>query len=194
MGSPASAGSASSSWQMLAAETIGTANKILWRYNPTGQVHVWALDTNWAWTGADTGLVDTNSSAGWGLESSFQLDLNGDSIIGTPFTAIESQGNTSLVRHTSSGQPYASVGSTITPISFMGSPASPGNASSTWQMLAAETIGTANKILWRYNPSGEVHVWALDSNWAWTGADTGLVDPFSSAGSNLLAQFGVASV
>jgi hypothetical protein len=193
MGSPASPGNASSSWQMLAAETIGAANKILWRYNPTGEVHVWALDSNWAWTGADTGLVDTNSSAGWELESSFQLDLNGDAIIGTPFTAIESQGNTSLVRHNGTAQPYASVGSSATAISFMGSPASAGNASSTWQMLAAETIGAANKILWRYNPTGQVHMWALDSNWAWTGADIGLVDPFSSAGSNLLAQFGVAN-
>ena len=194
MGSPASPGNASSTWQMLAAETIGTANKILWRYNPTGQLHMWALDSNWAWTGADTGLVDPNSSAGWELEASFQLDLNADSIIGTPFTAIESQGNTSLVRHTSTGQPYASAGPSTTPITFMGSPASPGNASSTWQMLAAETIGTANKILWRYNPTGQVHVWALDSNWAWTGADTGLVDPNSSAGANLLVQFGVGSI
>jgi hypothetical protein len=179
---------------MLAAETIGTANKILWRYNPTGQVHVWALDSNWAWKGADTGLVDTNSSAGWGLETSFQLDLNSDSIIGTPFTAIESQGNTSLVRRTGTGQSYVSVGSTITPITFMGSPASPGNASSTWQMLAAETIGTANKVLWRYNPTGQVHVWALDSNWSWTGADTGLVDRNSSVGANILVQFGVGSI
>jgi hypothetical protein len=157
-------------------------------------VHVWALDSNWAWTGADTGLVDTNSNTGWGLESSFQLDLNGDSIIGTPFTEIEWQGNTSLFRHNSTGQPYASAGSTITPITFMGSPASPGNASSTWQMLAAETIGTANKILWRYNPTGQLHMWALDSNWAWTGADTGLVDRNSSAGSNLVAQFGYGIV
>jgi hypothetical protein len=194
MGSPASAGSASSTWQMLAAETISDANKILWRYNPTGQLHVWALDSNWAWTGAETGLVDTNSSAGWELESSFQLDLNSDAIIGAPLTVIESQGNTSLGRHHSTAQAYVSVGSTTTPITFLGSPASAGSASSTWQMLAAETISDANKILWRYNPTGQLHVWALDSNWAWTGAETGLVDTNSSAGANLLAQFGVGSI
>ena len=192
-GSPASPGNASS-WQMLAAETIGMVNKILWRFNPTGQAHVWDLDSSWNWTGTASGLVDTNASAGWGLEASFQIDLNGDSIIGVPFTPIESQGNTSLVRHNITGQPYASVGSATTPISLMGAPASAGSASSTWQMLAAETIGTANKILWRYNPTGQVHLWDLDSNWACTGADTGLVDPNSSAGANLLAQFGVASV
>jgi hypothetical protein len=194
MGSPASAGSASSTWQMLAAETISDANKILWRYNPTGQLHVWALDSNWAWTGAETGLVDTNSSAGWELESSFQLDLNSDAIIGAPLTVIESQGNTNLGRHHSTAQAYVSVGSTTTPITFLGSPASAGSASSTWQMLAAETISDANKILWRYNPTGQLHVWALDSNWAWTGAETGLVDTNSSAGANLLAQFRVGSI
>jgi hypothetical protein len=307
MGSPASAGSASSTWQMLAAETISDANKLLWRYNPTGQLHVWALDSNWAWTGADAGLVDPNSSAGWelessfqldlngdlfvgppvipiefqgntslvrrfingdqlyvsvgstftpitvfgspasfplqmlaaetigttnkillrnilgqfyvwdldsswnwtgtasglvdtnsstswGLESSFQLDLNGDSIIGAPLAPMESQGNTSLLRHNSTGQPYVSVGSTIMPITVFGSPASSGNASSAWQMLAAETIGTENKILWHYNPSGQLHVWDLNSSWNWTGTASGLVDPNSSAGANLLAQFGVASI
>jgi hypothetical protein len=179
---------------MLAAETISDANKILWRYNPTGQLHVWALDSNWAWTGAETGLVDTNSSAGWELESSFQLDLNSDAIIGAPLTVIESQGNASLVRHHSTAQAYVSVGSITTPITLMGSPASAGSASSIWQMLAAETISDANKILWRYNPTGQLHVWALDSNWAWTGAETGLVDTNSSAGANLLAQFGVGSI
>jgi alpha-tubulin suppressor-like RCC1 family protein len=193
-GSPASSGNASSAWQMLAAETIGTENKILWRYNPTGQVHVWDLDSSWNWTGTASGLVDTNSSTSWGLESSFQLDLNGDSIIGAPLTPMESQGNTSLLRHNSTGQPYVSVGSTIMPITVFGSPASSGNASSAWQMLAAETIGTENKILWHYNPSGQLHVWDLNSSWNWTGTASGLVDPNSSAGANLLAQFGVASI
>jgi hypothetical protein len=193
-GSPASSGNASSAWQMLAAETIDTANKILWRYSPTGQVHVWDLNSSWNWTGTASGLVDTNSSTSWGLESSFQLDLNGDSIIGMPFTPIESQGNASLGRHHSTAQAYVSVGSTTTPITLMGSPASAGSASSTWQMLAAETISDANKILWRYNPTGQLHVWALDSNWAWTGAETGLVDTNSSAGANLLAQFRVGSI
>jgi hypothetical protein len=58
----------------------------------------------------------------------------------------------------------------------------------------AEASGGIHKIIWSYNPTGHVHVWNLDSNWAWTGADNGLVDPFSSAGSNLLAQFGVTSI
>ena len=194
LGSPTSPGDSSSTWQMLAAETIDGANKLLWRYIPTGQVHVWALDSSWGWTGADTGIVDPSSGAGWGLESSFQLDLTGDSIIGTPFTPIESQGNTSLVRHNSTAEAYACVGSSITPITFLGSPINPGDASTPWQMLAAETIDGANKLLWRYNPTGQVHVWALDSRWGWTGADTGIVDPSSGAGSNLLVQFGLASI
>jgi hypothetical protein len=179
---------------MLAAETIGGTNKLLWRYNPTSQLHVWALNSSWGWTGSDTGLVDANSSAGWGLESSFQLDLNSDSIIGAPLTPIELQGNTSLGRHISTAEAYVSVGNSATPITYQGTPSSPGNASSTWQMLAAETIGGTNKLLWRYNPTSQLHVWALNSSWGWTDSDTGLVDANSSAGSNLLAQFGLASI
>ena len=108
-------------------------------------------------------------------------------------SALENQGNTALLRG-GNGQPFIKVGASTTPITFLGSPASAGSASSTWQMLAAETISDANKILWRYNPTGQLHVWALDSNWAWTGAETGLVDTNSSAGANLLAQFRVGSI
>jgi hypothetical protein len=194
LGSPTSAGNSSSTWQMLAAETIDGTNKLLWRYNPTGQVHVWSLNSSWGWTGSDTGLVDANSSTGWGLESSFELDLNGDSIIGTPLTPIDSQGNTSLVRANSTGEGYVSVGATMSPITYLGSPTSAGNSSSTWQMLAAETIDGTNKLLWRYNPTGQVHVWSLNSSWGWTGSDTGLVDANSSTGYTLLALFGIFNI
>ena len=49
---------------MLAAETIGGTNKLNWRNNPTGQMHVWALNSSWGWTGGDAGLIDANSSEG----------------------------------------------------------------------------------------------------------------------------------
>jgi hypothetical protein len=74
---------------------------------------------------------------------------------------IENQGNTALLRG-GDGQSYIKFGFTTTPITFLGSPTSPGNASSIWQMLAAETIGGTNKLLWRNNPTGQLHVWALN--------------------------------
>ena len=44
----------SGEWQMMAAETIAGINKILWRYNPTRQLHVWLLDSSWGPTRALT--------------------------------------------------------------------------------------------------------------------------------------------
>ena len=79
----ANVGDANSEWQMLAAESIATSNQILWRYKPTNQIHTWTLDANWAWQSSSP-LINRSSSQAWALESGFQLDLNGDSIIGTP--------------------------------------------------------------------------------------------------------------
>ena len=91
-----------------------------------------------------------------------------------------------------------SVGSTTKAITFMGSPASSGNASSAWQMLAAETIGTGNKVLWGYNPTGQVYVSDLNSSRNWRGTASGLADPNPnpnpSAGATFLAQFGIARI
>ena len=98
--------------------------------------------------------------------------------------AIENQGNTALLRG-GDGQSYFNFGFTTTPITFLGSPTSPDNASSIWQMLAAETIGGTNKLLWRNNPTDQLHVWALNSSWGWTGGHTGLIDANSSEGANL---------
>jgi hypothetical protein len=70
---------------MIAAEAIEAKNMILWRYKPTNQIHTWTLNANWAWQ-SSSGLMDRNSTAAYGLENSFKLDLNGDSLIGPPST------------------------------------------------------------------------------------------------------------
>ena len=72
---------------MLAAESVTGANKILFRYNPSNKLHIWNLDANWAWQSA-SGLIEPNSKDGFALESDFQLDLNGDSVIGQTIAAI----------------------------------------------------------------------------------------------------------
>ncbi len=63
-----------------------------------------------------------------------------------------------------------------------------GGATASWQMLAAETLGGVNKILFRHNPTSSLHTWTLDSNWAWQ-TSFGLIDPSSGQGQVLIAQF-----
>ncbi|MFM7265819.1 MAG: choice-of-anchor Q domain-containing protein, partial [Cyanobium sp.] len=172
----AAVGSASTTWQMLAAESVAGVNTILFRYNPTNKLHTWNLNANWAWQSA-SGLIEPNSTQAHGLESAFQLDLNGDSVIGAPYTTIENRGSTSLLRH-SNGNAFVQTGATIQAVSSPHGTAV-GSASTTWQMLAAESIAGVNTILFRYNPTNKLHTWNLNANWAWQSA-SGLIEPNST--------------
>jgi hypothetical protein len=156
------AGDDSSEWQMIAADTIGAVNQILWRNNTSSFLHIWNLDANWSLQSA-SGSDAFNSARAWELETSFQMDANRDGIIGSPFTTIEALGNTKLLKR-SDGKAFVEVGTARQEItSPWGSQA--GDDSSEWQMLAADTIGAVNQILWRNNTSSFLHIWSLDANW-----------------------------
>jgi hypothetical protein len=160
----ANTGEANSDWLMLAAESIGGNNQILWRYKPTNQIHTWTLNPNWAWQSSSP-LINRASPETWAIESGFQIDLNGDSIIGTPFTQLDTNGNATLLRR-NDGQAVVQQGATSFNVS---SPwgANTGELNSDWLMLAAESIGGNNQILWRYKPTNQIHTWTLNPNWAW---------------------------
>jgi hypothetical protein len=66
---------------MLAAETVGGENQILWRNNPGNFLHVWTLDSSWNWQSSSGNFAPTSATA-LGLETNFQVDLNGNGVIG----------------------------------------------------------------------------------------------------------------
>jgi hypothetical protein len=74
-------GDSTSTWQMLAAEIIGEKNQILWRNNPGDFLHLWTLNSFWTWQ-SSSGNIDPLSPEALGLETSFQLDLNRNGVIG----------------------------------------------------------------------------------------------------------------
>jgi len=82
-----STGSDSSEWQTLAADTIAGVNQVLWLNNTAKVLHIWNLDANWTLQ-STSGADGFNTPAAWALETSFQVDVNRDGIIGAPFTAI----------------------------------------------------------------------------------------------------------
>ena len=90
-GNSVGAGDGNSPWQMIAAENDGGINKALWRYNPTGDLHVWRLNSDWQWTSSEPGLIKVNTAQGWALESAFGVDADGNGFVGMPVTAIENQ-------------------------------------------------------------------------------------------------------
>jgi hypothetical protein len=183
----ATAGGFSETWQMLAAETLGSTNTVLFRYNPTSSLHTWTLDANWAWQ-SSSGLISANSNEGLALESAFQLDLNSDGVIASPYTTLESQGNAKLLRR-NDGLAFVEVGSSRQQVTAPWG-ATAGGPTETWQMLGAETLGSTNTVLFRHNPTSSLHTWTLNANWGWQ-SSSGLIEPNSSQGLNLETAFNV---
>ena len=151
-------------WEMLAAEKIGNTNQVLWRNNTSNFLHTWSLDANWnlkSTNGADL----FNTPRAWELETSFQVDGNRDGIIGNPYTTLEAQGNTKLLRR-GDGIAFVQTGAgTRHEITVPWGVSATGSDSNEWQMLAAEKIGDTNQVLWRNNTSSFLHLWNLDANW-----------------------------
>jgi hypothetical protein len=161
-------------WQMLAAENVLGQNKVLWRNNETNVVHVWTLDSNWNWI-ASGGMDPWNTPAAGDLEDTFQVDANGDGVIGG-FRTLETQGNTKLLRRID-GLGFAQVGTGAR--QQINSPwGSATEILGNWQMLAAENVLGQNKVLWRNSDTSVVHVWTLDSNWNWIAS--GGMDPWNT--------------
>jgi hypothetical protein len=159
-------------WQMLAAETIGDNNQILWRNNTSNFLHTWSLDAIWTWQ-SSSGADPFNTPRAWELETIFQVDGNRDGITGAPFTTLEAQGDTKLLSR-GDGKAFVEYGAGMRQeiSSPWNSPV--GNDSSEWQMVAAEMIAGTNQILWRNNTSNFLHTWSLDAIWTWqssSGAD-----------------------
>jgi hypothetical protein len=157
------AGDNSSEWQMLAADTINGVNQVLWRNNTSNFLHIWSLDANWNLQSA-SGSDGFNSPRASELETSFQVDATRDGITGAPYTTIEAQGNTKLLRR-ANGKAFVEYGTGI--LQEITSPwnSTAGSDGSEWQMLAADTIAGINQILWRNNTSSFLHIWSLDANW-----------------------------
>ncbi|MFY7885493.1 MAG: hypothetical protein ACOVOV_11700 [Dolichospermum sp.] len=152
-------------WQTLAAETVNGVNQVLWKYNDSNHLHLWTLDSNWNWQ-SSTGWWGLNSSEAFTQETNFQQDFNGDGIIGSPYTPIETFGNTKLVQDTTN-KLYTQIGNN-NPIAIKnGGTQITTNIYPGWQTLAAETVNGVNQVLWKYNDGNYLHLWSLDSNWNW---------------------------
>ncbi|MDM3863169.1 MAG: bluetail domain-containing putative surface protein, partial [Aphanizomenon gracile PMC644.10] len=94
------------------------------------------------------------------------LSLNGSNFAYVSFAAIESAGNTKLVKD--STNKYFTQAGTNTPISIKNSGQQIyQNIYTGWQTLAAETVNGVNQVLWKNVPGNYLHIWRLDNNWNW---------------------------
>lgn len=174
-------------WQTLSAATINGVNTLLWRNSQYNRLHTWSLDANWSWLSSQ-GWIDPDSSEGYKLESLFQLDLNQDAFIGTPYSTISSVG-TLLFQKNRFNHRYAisTPDGVIAPITIQGQVIYQGIYPQ-WETLAAASVNGVNTLLWRNIEANRLHTWSLDANWSWLSSQ-GWIDPFSVEGSRLEEQF-----
>jgi ELWxxDGT repeat protein len=172
-GGSASTSNPGGGWAAVAAAGTSGGYSIYWRNSGSGQVARWDLNGSGAY---QTGALLSDSQV-VASETSLSTDLNADAIIGPPFTSLESQGNATLLRRNSDGMAVVQVGSTHYAVSSpfgLGT----GDSTTTWQMLAAETVAGKNQIAWRNNSGNFLHVWSLDAGWNWQ-SSAGNINPFS---------------
>jgi hypothetical protein len=158
-----------SDWQTIAAETVNGVNQVLWKNVSGNYLHIWRLDSNWNWVSSE-GNWGLNSAEALTQETNFGIDANSDGVIGNSYTAIESVGNTKLVKD-ATNKYFTQVG-TNTPTAIKnGGQQIYQNIYSGWQTLAAETVNGVNQVLWKNIPGNYLHIWRLDNNWNWVASE-----------------------
>jgi hypothetical protein len=109
--------------------------------------------------------VNLNSNT---TDSSYNLNL---SAYVSPVTAIESAGNTKLVKD-ESNKYFTQVGTNApTAIKNGGQQISQNIYGSDWQTIAAETVTGNNQVLWKNVSGNYLHIWHLDNNWNWVSSE-----------------------
>ena len=68
-------------WSQVAADTINGQNKVIWTHQD-GRMAEWNLDSNWNRQNITVHAAGSNGFLD--AESSFNMDFNGDSVIGDP--------------------------------------------------------------------------------------------------------------
>jgi hypothetical protein len=159
-----------SGWQTIAAETVNGDNQVLWKNISGNYLHIWNLDSNWNWVSSE-GQYALNSADAFTQETKFGIDANGDGSIGSGYTAIESAGNTKLVKD-ATNKYFTQVG-TNTPIAIKngGQQIYQDIYGSGWQTIAAETVNGDNQVLWKNVFGNYLHIWHLDNNWNWVSSE-----------------------
>jgi serralysin len=177
-------------WTFIGAEKLGGGGyEVALSLPGADQYTVWITDANGNVISNGTGgVVPGASSALKSFESSFQQDLNGDGVIGTAPTVIESFGNTSL---TVVGNNYAlnPSGGGTGPLLKNGSVITVGQYGA-WTFIGAEQISGGYEVALHLPGSDQYTVWITDTNGnVVANATGGIVSGSSTALKSLEASF-----
>ena len=150
-------------WETLAAAEIGGVNTILWKNTAANRLHTWNLDHNWNHVSSH-GWIDPNSSTALSFETNFNLDLNGDSVIGKSLTVKESRGSIDLLTGSNDLAFARDNSGNIHSITWNGQQI----GDRTWpdlSIVAADIIDGQNKFIAEHAISGDLRIFLADSKW-----------------------------
>ncbi len=162
-------------WEVIAAETIGGANQLLWSNIETQQLGLWTLDENWNYDSAQAFAIKSEEAAA--LLDQFKVDS---------VTFIEQEGEVDLLKDfveqlliNDGEQKIVTLNKAAVGVGqFLD-----------WEILAAETIEGQNQLLWKNTEIQQLGVWTLDLNWEYQSARA--VDMNSTEAATLMEEFGV---
>ena len=174
-------------WETLAAAEIGGVNTVLWKNTSANRLHTWYLDSNWKFVSSQD-WVDPNSADAIAFETNFNMDLNGDSVIGSSYSTVHTAGEVDFQKDSLTGAYAVSVnGGASNEITNGGTQIHEGIYGG-WETLAAAEVNGVNTVLWKNTSANRLHTWYLDSNWNHVSSQD-WVDPNSGVGLEFESNF-----
>jgi YVTN family beta-propeller protein len=165
-------GMAAGGWTAVAAEQAGGVNTVVLRHS-CGALHFWRLDAGWRQT-AGEGWVAPRTTEFYAAETAFGTDFDGDTIIGSPITTLESSGSVTLA--------YDGAGNLLANgqlVTFNNAPfRHTTDPNAVWRAMAADVDRGVNTLVLKHS-SGFLHFWRMDANWRQVSGD-GWVAPGSA--------------
>jgi hypothetical protein len=166
-------------WEPIAAEPIAGGYQVAWKLAGTSQYSIWTTDSAGNYLG-DIGAAASGSYRLTSREVGFQQNLNGDGLIGSPTTVLESFGSIRLTQvadtyflNTSGGTgPQLSIGGVLVTAGLFGG----------WAPIGAEQVGSGYQVAWKLG-ADQYKVWTTNAGGGYLG-DSGQV----SAGSYRLTS------
>lgn len=168
----------------IQAETIGGKNILLFENTDTGRLFSWEMTQSWGLQSSSGPYGGALGTAGYAAaEVAFDLDLDGDTKIGSPaptLTAIESRGTVILSSDENGNYHAGTALDQSSPVLFGGSKVDSNRfAPLGLTIQAAEVVDGQNMVLWK-NSTGGVFSWIVDANWSFS-AQGSYVGPEGSA-------------
>ena len=155
-------------WQLKAAERVRGFDLALDQNVKTKNFYLWEMTNKWKFTrNYGRGQYRTDQARYYKVEEDFQVDLNGDRVIGLKSQKLESTGNQSLFKDNINGLRVEDADGYFHPILENGKKIQSNFLNSNnWEFKAAETIKGVNHLVAKNVKTQSIHLLEMDKNWS----------------------------